>query len=89
LICFNHSKTIILFSPTRGIQSATVQIAAISILSVKYLSLSSSFKNISDSAVINLNATHAQERSLNGYSQSSLFGFIIAAASSGIISGTA
>jgi hypothetical protein len=89
LICLSHSTTIILFSQTRGIQSATVQIAAISILSVKYLSLSSSFKNISESAVINLKATPAHERSLNGYSQSVLFGLIIAIASSGIISGTA
>lgn len=78
----------ILFSHTSCIQSATVQIAAISILSLKYFLYSTSLKYSRERAVTSLKATPAPASHLNGYSQSGLLGLINATASSGISSGT-
>jgi len=87
-ICLSHSKTIILFSSIKGIQSATVQIAAMSIVSVKYFKDSSFVKNSLLKAITSFKATQDQDKNLKGYKESVLFGFIIATASSGITSGT-
>jgi hypothetical protein len=78
----------ILFSQTSNIQSATVHIAVISIVSSMYFLTSFLSKNSTANADISLNATQAPERCLNGYEQSPLLGLISAIASSGIISGT-
>gem|GEM_PF-888711 len=64
--CFNHASTIILFSHTRFIQSATVQRAAISRVSSIYSCASFSSKNSFTSADISLKATQAHDNCLNG-----------------------
>jgi hypothetical protein len=66
LICFNQASTIILFSQISNIQSETVQIAVISIVSSIYFFTSFFSKNSKAKAEISLKATQAPDKCLKG-----------------------